>query len=526
MLHSWLTPAAIIALGCLGIVAIHRGWFSFSAKPSRDFLIILAVMEILCIVWVRAFSQLRLDRQVIAICAFVAVQAGLHQVVRLDGFAGDGRPIWTWSWIPPPEDAASWETKAIADPSGKKPLITDFSHPSPHDYPSFRGRNRDGCAEHSPIALDWNGRAPRLLWKRAVGAGWSSFAIVGDYCVTHEQRGAQEATVCYALRTGDECWVHTEKTRFYEATSGVGPRATPTIEGGRVYSLGATGILNCLVGETGQQLWNVNILSDNHTPNLNFGVTGSPLAADGKIFVNPGGKSCSLVAYDADSGRRIWSAGIAGASYSSPQFARLCGQDQVLDFNAEGLFGHDLRSGKLLWSVPWISNPAERNNVCQPVVLPRFTAEQDCVLIASGYGMGCALLHIRQQEKNWLAEELWRNRNLKAKFSSVIAHQGHVYGLDDAILTCVEISSGKRCWKGGRYGYGQLLLAGPHLIVQLETGEIALVEPSPKAFRERTRFSALSARTWNHPVVAGPYLLVRNDREAACFELPLESLHP
>ena len=140
--------------------------------------------------------------------------------------------------------------------------------------------------------------------------------------------------------------------------------------------------------------------------------------------------------------------------------------------------------------------------------------------------MGCALLQIHRQQNACFIDEIWRNRNLKPKFSNLVAYQGHVYGLDDAILTCVEISSGKRCWKGGRYGFGQLMLAGPHLLVQVETGEIAFVEPTPAAFHERMRFPALSARTWNHPAVAGRYLLVRNDREAACFELPLDWNQP
>jgi outer membrane protein assembly factor BamB len=195
--------------------------------------------------------------------------------------------------------------------------------------------------------------------------------------------------------------------------------------------------------------------------------------------------------------------------------------DQVLDFNADGLFAHELLSGDYLWSVPWISNPAERNNVCQPVVCESSNGTADQVFLASGYGMGCALLELQKKDKQFIVTQLWHNRNLKAKFSSVVVYEGFAYGFDNAILTCVDLTSGERRWKGGHYGYGQLILADSLLLVQLESGEVAMVEASPKSFREVSRFEALGDRTWNHPALAGPYLVVRNDREAACYELSL-----
>jgi outer membrane protein assembly factor BamB len=520
VLHSWFVPLGIIAISISLIVAIHAGWFQFTIMPGNDFLITLAAMNFLVYAWVRTFSQWSINAQIIAIVVLVAAQAGVHQLVRLDGFAGDGRPIWTWSWRPTPQQvlAEHQQREVKIEPKDKQGI--DLQITTPFDSAGFRGNDRDGIARSESLALDWQINAPQKLWRHAIGSGWSSFAVVGDYCVTLEQRGDHEATVCYELKTGREVWSHLEKARFYEATSGEGPRATPTIHGGRVYSLGATGLLNCLDGATGEPLWTVNILTDNTAENRLFGVTGSPLIVGRMVIVNSGGRGSSLAAYDIDTGERIWQAGNSGASYSSPHFAHLGGVEQILDFNADGLCAHELATGKPLWEVPWISNPAERNNVCQPVVLHEVAGQSgDFVFIASGYGMGCALFEINQRAEQFQVTERWRNRNLKAKFSSVVLHDGHIYGLDEAILTCIEVATGRRCWKGGRYNYGQLILAGESLVVQLETGEVALVDATPKEFHEQGRFAALGARTWNVPVLAGRTLLVRNDREAACYEL-------
>ena len=264
------------------------------------------------------------------------------------------------------------------------------------------------------------------------------------------------------------------------------------------------------------------MLKDNNVENRLYGMAGSPLVAKSLVIVSPGGDGSSLVAYDIETGEKIWSAGSGQASYSSPQPAVIGGEAQVIIFDGEGLRGHDLRSGARRWAHPWISNPAERNNVCQPVVLNDETDDgASRVFVASGYGRGCALLEVRRADEQFVVHELWSSRNLKAKFSSVVVRGGHVYGLDERILVCVDLETGHRAWKRGRYGFGQLLLIDDLLLIQAETGDVAMVGASPSHYQELSRFAALKGRTWNHPVLAGSLLLVRNDREAACFELPL-----
>ena len=516
-------PAVIVLLlGFIVLCVTQSTDVSITGKPARDIIAIIVATELAAYIAIRWFARISPSRQLAAVGVLCGLQFCLYLSIRIDGFMGDGRPNLAWRWTPTAEERMRAAESRLSTAAALVPATADLATTTPFDAPAFRGNDRNGVFTGLGLSRDWS-NPPRLLWKHPMGRGWSSFAVVGDYCVTQEQRGEFEAVVCYELRTGRTAWEHRDQACFDEVTGGKGPRATPTIHDGRVLSLGATGILNCLDGRSGQPIWSTNILADNDAENRIFGMAGSPLVLNGLVVVSPGGRSGSLVAYDLQSGERIWYGGDAAASYSSPHCAAFQAP-QILSFNADGLFAHEARSGRVLWSFPWVSNPAERNNVCQPVPLPGHDGQVDRVFISSGYGQGAAMLEIVPRETQFEVRKRWSNRNLKAKFSSVVVRGDHIYGLDERILVCIDATTGDRCWKGGRYGYGQLILVDDLLLVQAESGDVVFVEASPSEHRELGRFAALADRTWNHPVVSGNLLLVRNDREAACYELPL-ALH-
>jgi outer membrane protein assembly factor BamB len=455
----------------------------------------------------------------------LAVGVGLASALaRVDGFTAGGRPILTWRWLRRPTDPTA--QPILVQPPVYNPPVSDrpvdLTQTSAHDYPSFRGKDRTGVVPGVALFRDWTARPPDLLWSHPLTGGQSSVVIVGDWCINQEQRGDDEAVVCYELRTGRECWNYRYAASFYEYWGGTGPRATPTVHRGRVYALGASGILNCLDGRTGKPIWTIDVLKDNGAENRIFGVVASPLVVDGKVIVSPGGPGRSLVAYDEARGTKLWAAGDAAASYSSPLLADLCGRRQVLIFNAEGLYSHDLKSGAILWSVPWVSNPTEKNNVCQPV--PLHDGNIDCVFLASGYHMGCTLLEVREEHHGFVVRPRWSNQNVRAKFASVVERDGFVYGFDERILVCIDWRTGERRWRyPGRFEHGQVLAVGDSLLVQGEKGELALGEATPRGFTEFCRFQALKNRTWNLPAFAGDLLLVRNQDAIACYRLPLRN---
>lgn len=515
----WLVGIAITTgMALVGVQCF--GWGS--SKPSWDLVAILALANLASYIWIRTGSHWTLGRQIGAVLAMVAVQSVFWSLVRMDGFAGDGRVIFKPRW----ERTTEQRWREFAEQNATASEVVEFPPNAQEDSPAFRGADRSGEFQCAELDTDWKSHPPRLLWRHPVGSGWSSFAVVGPYCVTQEQRGATESVVCYEVATGREVWLNGDMARFEEPTSGAGPRATPTIDHGRVYTFGATGILNCLDGRNGFVVWQrrmSDIATDGPPPPL-FGYASSPLVDAGKVIV-AGGAAGSLVAFSADHGNLLWRSDPRPPGYSSPQLVRSTHGNQVLLLDGVGLYGHDVETGSVLWNVEWGDGSDEFVNVGQPIIVR--TADDESgysALISSGYGRGTALIRVeRGPDSRWQARVVWRTKSLKSKFSSVVVRDNCAYGLDEGILACISLSDGSRLWKRGRYGHGQLIGVNNLLMVQAEDGRVVLVRADAEQATEIAALSALSDRTWNHPVVAAGRLLVRNDREAACYELPSRS---
>jgi outer membrane protein assembly factor BamB len=380
-------------------------------------------------------------------------------------------------------------------------------------WSDFRGPGRDGRYEELAVKTSWPSGGLPLIWRQPVGGGYASFVIAGGSAFTIEQRRNQEVVAAYDVGTGRELWTNGWSAEFRESLGGDGPRATPTWHDGRVYALGAAGELRCLDAKTGKLIWNRNILSDNQASNIQWGMAASPLTVDDKVIVLPGGTSGkSVVAYNRLTGAPVWKSLNDEASYTSPMLVTLAGKRQVLVVTATRAIGVAPENGALLWEYPW-QNSANIN-VSQPLV-----AGANRFFISAGYGKGAALVEVSAAGKGFTARAVWENNSMKNKFNSSVLHNGHVYGLDEGILTCVEVATGTRKWKGGRYGYGQVILASGHLIVTTENGEIALVRAAPDQHTEVAKFSALEGRTWNNPAITNGRLLVRNTTQMACYNL-------
>ncbi len=390
------------------------------------------------------------------------------------------------------------------------------------DFPAFQGPGRDAVLPDVKLDRDWASHPPKQIWREPIGAGWSGFVVVGGYAFSQEQRGEDECVVCRDLKTGKEVWVHSDKAPFenkprYEGMGGPGPRCTPTVDDGRVYTVGATGIFNCLDAMTGRPIWTHNIVSENGGAVAVHGVCGSPLIVGNSVVVAPTGKTGgSLAAYDRVTGKQAWCTGVNNASYATPMLASVAGVEQILNWDEHGLAGHDPTTGKVLWHFVWDTSYP----ICsQPIAN---AGAPDQILVTVGYGRGTALLKVScAADGKWAVEPLWESKRMKTKFTTAVAHDGYVYGLDDGIMQCIEIKTGKQMWKGGHYEHGQILLAGNTIIVQTEPGPVVLVDTDPKHLTELGSIPALSSKTWNCPALAGKYLLVRNDQEAACYEVSL-----
>ncbi len=396
---------------------------------------------------------------------------------------------------------------------GQSP-VAPAAAPTRNYWTNFRGPKRDGNYEATPVLTSWPSNGLTPLWKQPIGLGYASFSVADGRAYTIEQRRGQEVVAAYDVATGRELWTQQWSASYSPGDdTGDGPRATPTWDQGRLYALGGTGELRCLDANTGAVIWGKNILSDNQAPNLQWGVAGSPLIVDDKVIVLPGGaNNKSVVAYNKLTGAPVWKSLSDQQAYSSPMLAELAGRRQILVVTASRVVGLVPETGALLWSYPWDTSMGI--NVAQPIVV-----DKNRFFMSSGYGKGAALVEVKGTGQDFTATTVWENINMKNKFNSSVYYNGYVYGMDEGILTCLDVNTGERKWKGGRYGYGQLLVASGNLIVTSDTGDLALVKASPDAYTEVARFSALQGKTWNIPAIADGRLLVRNANEMAAYDI-------
>lgn len=508
----WSAPAMIVALGMVGLTAI-RVWpyeegKSFPAQIQAFSAVVLLICGALLGVWWLVYSGVRWKYRLLPFLMLVIAAAS----VKIE-FSGDMTPLLHWRWERPPGAALPTPALTKADAQAEAQTSVDLDFPPDQRCTNYRGENRDGVIPGPPLVVNWKEHPPKLLWKQPCGGGYAGFVVAGNLAVTIEQRGESEAVVGYDATTGKVHWIHEYPARFEESLGGDGPRATPTLDGGVVYSLGGTGELCTLDALTGKLLWKRNVLEDAHAGNLKWGMAGSPLIVDRWVVVNPGGRNGrELAAYDRETGEPSWYGGTEKAAYSSPQLATLVGKRQIVLFDGKGVAGFDPTDGVEWWRFPW--ETMEHIHAAQPLILG-----DDRVYISSGYAVGGAMVQVTQTGESFSARPLWKNRSLRCKFSSAVAYGPHIFGLDEGILVCLEAETGERLWKKGRFGHGQMLRVADVLLILSETGEVVAVSALSSGYQELGRFAAVEGKTWNNPTLAGNLLFVRNHLEMACFQL-------
>jgi outer membrane protein assembly factor BamB len=569
-------PLALIAIfgGMLGTVAIVVWWLFFSRAPWSErlgalvlmivavfatrliihesirggmmgallFVYSVPVLGLALVVWAVATRRLSAGARRASLVAAILLACAPWALLRTAGSLGAGSEFY-WRWTETPEQrllaqvndepkllppspapaetpkeplAAKTEDKPAALPeasaTAKSAPAARVATETPAEWPGFRGPKRDGVTRSVQIKTDWSASPPVEMWRRPIGPGWSSFAVRGDLLYTQEQRGDDEIVGCYKVSTGEPVWRHRDAVRFWESNGGAGPRATPTLHKDRVYAFGATGILNSLDASNGKVVWSRNAATDTGRKVPDWGFASSPLVVDDLVIVALAG---TLAAYDLVTGKPRWRGPSYGGSYSSPHRATLDGVVQIVLLGGPGAISVAPADGAVLWEHKW--SPGA-------IVQPALTADGDILVnaITASGGIGTRRLNVSHGSGGWSVEERWTSNGLKPYFNDFVVHKGHAFGFDGNILACIDLEDGKRKWKGGRYGNGQLVLLPDQdlLLVLSEEGELALVGATPDQFRELARFPAIEGKTWNHPVLVGDALLVRNGQEMAAFRLP------
>ena len=507
-------PLALIVAVAGGIVAVtsQPDSLTHQQKYMRMGMTIAAALA-LFLVWTLFLSRMKWALR-LGITGGVLALIGLAAAtLKVEGVTGDLLPIVTWKWSQLAServgDLVEASSGALASDSTSRALPEHFS-----DYPQFLGPDRTAIVDGPLFEIDWETHPPRELWRQPIGPAWSGFAVKGFRAITQEQRGDEERVTCYDLLSGALLWAHGDSAHYSTVLGGEGPRATPSIDDRRVYTLGATGILNCLALETGKRIWQRNIQEDAAAKGLDWGYAGSPLVAGNLVIVNAGGtENTAMIAYRKTDGEMLWSNGSDPASYSTPVLATLAGVEQVLIFHQRGIASHDSQTGDVLWSFPVKHN---RPHVAVPLII-----DTNRVMISSGYGYGSVMLQVRATEAgDFTVEQEWKSIRLQSKFNNLIQKDGFVYGLHDGTFCCLDPATGKRLWKEGHFGHGQMILANEtQLLLTTESGGVKLIEPSPEKLRVLCQMHVFDEKMWNSPALAGDFLLLRNHKEAVCYRL-------
>jgi outer membrane protein assembly factor BamB len=526
----WLERVAAIGLMVVAMAAAAPFVHKSITGGAMGFLLPILAIPVLCfalVAWAVVSRRASGWPRRASMAAVILLACTSFTLVRTGGMSGEGNSDLHWRWTPTPEERLLAEAESVpSSPTGAVPAIDAAAidaaavaltaSPAPIakavEWPGFRGSSRDGAARGIQVATDWIKSPPVELWRRLVGPAWSSFAVGGDRFYTQEQRGEDEVVACYSMTTGKPIWQHKDAARFWESNAGAGPRATPTLANGRVYTVGATGIVNALDAANGAVVWTRKATADTAAKVPSWGFAGSPLVVDDVVIIATGGR---MVAYDLAKGDRRWLGPEEHGGYSSPHVATIDGVKQILLLNSSGATSVALTTGKVLWKYGWSGDG---------IVQPALTAEGD-LLLGSGSGMagatGVLRISVKRESDKWTVQERWTSIGLKPYFSDFVVHNGHAFGFDGSMLGCINLADGKRKWKGGRYGHGQLILlpAQSLLLVLCEDGDLALVAAKPDQFTEVARVRAISGKTWNHPVLVGDVLLARNGEEMAAFRL-------
>lgn len=452
---------------------------------------------------------------------FSAIGFGIWDLVQLHGVTGKFDADFAWRWSPTPEEEY---LRGLAEQGGKSAdsgseSSTDSSLAevevtrSASQWSDFRGPNRDGKLPGVRLNEDWKTSPPREVWRTKIGPGWSSFTAAGHRLFTQEQRGENEAVVCMNIETGQVLWTHEYPGRFWESIAGAGPRATPTIGDEGLFTLGANGQLLCLNPLTGEVRWQKDLQADSGCKPPQWGFSASPLVLEGLAIVHAGDgtRSGAVVAYEAKTGDIRWKVASGSHSYCSVHAAALGGVTGLLMATNGGLQFLAVADGSTLWNHEWL---VENYRAIQPLIIG------DTILIGTSIGVGTRMITVGHDGGSWKIDEVWTTKDMKPDFNDFVDHEGYLYGFDGNIFSCIDIKTGKRQWKKGRYGNGQVLLLpdSGQLLVISESGELILLKTDPAKHVEIGKVAAITGKTWNHPVVVGNRVYLRNGEEAACYE--------
>ena len=414
-----------------------------------------------------------------------------------------------------------------------------------NDWPQWNGPERDGTTPEKGLMQKWPDAGPPLAWKTdAIGGGYSAPSIVNGKMYLLSNRNGDEVVLALSESDGSELWA----AKLGPAVTGgarqgnEGPGSSPTVEGDRMYVLGAGGALACLQVADGKIVWQHNLIDDFGGVLPTWRYSESPLIDGDKLICTPGGPDATLVALNKSNGETIWKSKVAepqsnsdnggrrrrrrgpssGAGYSSAIAINFEGQRQYVQLTATALVGVAADDGEVLWTY---DRPANSNRInCSS---PRY--HNGMVFAASAYGNGGGAVKLTKAGDAIKAEEVYFTKNMKNHHGGMVIVDGFIYGANGGnsggFLACIDFESGETMWQDRKAPKGSVAYADGRIYLRAEDGEVVLVEPNKEKFVEHGRFKQpdrTRSPAWTHPVIANGKLYIRDQDTLYCYNVASE----
>ena len=384
------------------------------------------------------------------------------------------------------------------------------------DWPQFLGPARNGVYVGPPLSEKWASSGPRVIWRKQIGQGLSGPVVAQNRLILFHRIDDRELVESFDALTGAPQWRHAYPTTYRDDFGfDEGPRAVPVVADGTVFTYGAEGKLNAIELATGKPLWNIDAMRQFDVAKGFFGAAGSPLVEDGRVIANIGGKKGGIVAFDAKSGKVLWTATSDAASYSSGVGVTILGRRYAVFLTREGLIGLDPATGQVRFQRAWRARQAASVNAATPLVVG------NAIFVSAEYGPGAGLL---QFDGTKLVDVWLSNDVLSNHYATSVYYDGQLYGYHGRqefgpVFRAVNLQTGKVLWSTERFGAGSVTLAGNRLLIIRETGELMLVVASPKSFQPIAKAQILPPTVRAYPALADGVLYVRNDNTLVALDL-------
>lgn len=384
------------------------------------------------------------------------------------------------------------------------------------DWPWFLGPTHDGVSAEKGLLKDWPDTGPPRLWDRKTGQTYAAPVIIGGKLILFHRIANEESVECFDALTQKSIWTFRYPTAYVDRYGyNGGPRCSPTVHQGKVYTFGAGGTLHCLDFATGKKIWARQIRKEFKVTANFFGVGSSPVMDGDRLLIAAGGANgAGVLALNPDTGKLIWKASDEPASYATPRAATINGRRCVIHFGRKGLVSIDAASGKVNWSYPLRSRTFESVNAAGPLII------DDLIFATASYRTGAVLL----KDKGDHVEEIWKSPVMGCHWSTPFLDDGHIYGFDgrhesEAALKCVEWKTGRELWRVKEYGRGSMIKVDGKYIILSERGDLVLAELSPAGHKALRRISYLRYPCWIAPVLADGLLYIQNETRLICLDL-------